>query len=290
MKIPNPPNMQRIDINFDNSIRVPNSYWNLESCIEKLNAQLEDGLFENRYFPKFLWFEQCFQGSRILNYGCGRREALALAMYFNSLKTVGIDNAKQKIDDAQRTINLIRAVTATHLPDLKACVTNIVENRLPQLLNEGIILRQRYEELLVELSQCLESISDLENSVNLLFEGVSFPEYYQCDLSEVNELGMNFDLIYGRCVLYLAERKGENITQAISSLAKLLAPESGCLVIVEPLSYEGQDFHYKQVIQELGLEIINETPENKLGGNEFVDHDPNSTTEIVGYIVKKKPQ
>jgi len=288
MKVSDPPPLQKVQINFDTSIDSPESYYLLGSCIQNINEILVNEHFENRYFPRFEWFKDHVRAESILNFGCSRRESLALMWHFGAKISIGIDKKPEKISDANRLVNLIKAVNNLHLPNLIYEIEKIIKITLPNLCSNGQISKAELDKLIIRYDQYLGELNIwTEKYLPADIRDLRLPKYHKVNISDVLELDDQFDLIYGRCVLYIAEEDGDDIYAAARNLASVLKPVSGRLVIVEPILYKGKTLDFVQPFLDVGMEQVMDTSNNELGGNEINNQEGDKTSELKGYIFRK---
>jgi len=208
--------------------------------------------------------------------------------YFDAKMAIGVDNNTEKISDANRLVNLIKAVNNLHLSKLIDEIEKIINKSLPNLYSNGLISKAELDKLINRYEQYLGELNIwAKKYLPVDMRDLRLPKYLQMNISDVFEFDDQIDLIYGRCVLYIAEEDGDDIYDAARNLAGVLKPVSGRIVIVEPLIYKGKIYEFIQPFLVAGLELIMETSNDELGGNEINDQEGDNTSELKGYIFRK---
>ena len=175
----------------------------------KIKSLLES--CHDRYIatPKLSWFKKhLVKTSTILNIGCQHgSETIALLESFHPEHIIGINNNLEEIRECQNRVQNIRYFS-----------TDIYPYYAP---------------------------SSWDISSSWLING-EIPDFECLDISQPNCLqsyNNYFDVIYGRYILYIAERNGADLEHVAINLARLVKPKTGRIILVEPYMQDNESYN-----------------------------------------------
>jgi len=224
-------------------------------CLCQIRHYFRDQDFDDRYFSQFDWFREILPSTEsILNLGCGNgREAFALGWELGASTVVGIDLDHDKIQHANEVIQCINSYRhrfPTHYADE---VRDWYEG-MPHRIKEGIL-----------------------------------PKFLEADASQgLPSYDNGFDLVYCRYTLWqIADRNLDDLRSTCQSMAEVMKPESGRVVIVEPNKKEGVEYDFVECFQDAGLTLCaQEEDRNRLGWLEPFKRETDPV-DPKGYIFAK---
>ncbi|MEW5986489.1 MAG: class I SAM-dependent methyltransferase [Chloroflexota bacterium] len=226
--------------------------------VRDFNDYFLDEDYDKRYFPRLSWFQRYLtQHDTVLNLGCSRgRETFALMWMLGARSVVGIDQVSIRIMEANRILGALRT--------------------LPK--NMEFVLSHCPPSYSVELSQWYEREIPAQIKQGLL------PAFSQGEMAELTPYPSSFfDLVYSRYVLHLIyDHSPKGIAPVINTMARLIKPSVGRVVVVEPTEKKGKSYDFEPAFAEAGLELVAKVMErDELGGADCAESEP------TGYVYLK---
>ena len=237
------------------------------------NNVFSDKHLDNRYGEHFKWFIDIIPRPRkIINFGCGHgNETFALMWWLDALEAVGVDKEAECICGAIRDEDeIVGAKTKVECilnfhriwHQVRQCVSKISEERKAEL--------ERWYD-----AQVPDGIKNSKTTKNL-------PTFLIRDITGDLSLSQDkFDLAYSRCVLYLINEPNE-VIRAIRNMARVVEPESGKMIVVEPTQVNGTDFNIEELIEQANFNL---SIRKVVSGNELGDQSDCRDGELKGFTI-----